>query len=663
MAGSIGSGEYAFMDFMKGLKSLSGGTSAYPGSLTADGFPDGTLSVNMFGITQVPVSSISTEDWIVDWIGQISTGANSGVRLDPSVAGITVVSGASFVNGSTAFTMGLKGTNGRVQFNCQGHSVTQFTVNFLTTGTFSGFTSLRLYPAQYESLLNSGEIYYPPFLAVIRQLNPRVLRFLDYSGINASNYPSYSYLPSASHLGHGVFVWNTTSWAGTIGGTDTYTCSAPSGWGGLVDGAIVQGQLTNANTSTTPTLNVNSTGAKTIYRIGSQSAIGNTGVAAGAIAANSLGTLVFDSTLDAWMWNSGGLNNYVPLSMQVALCNKLGMDYWFQIPHLWPDSSVTSAAQYIRANLNSGLRCFVEWSNEVWNSIFAQSNHAYLRGGIALGSLGVVRQEYGWYALRVRQTMEAATNAWSPRSSSELVRVLAFQEAANTTNSELRFNGSDLGSFGYNVAPNRPADWVDVGSFATYVGGAQIVEFQASYANTMTDALNAADDYDSGDATRMTSALNWLDTDLRAGTRNSTLGSATLKNHTDNIFPGLVTLLNTYGKSLACYEGSPDPVAPTTATLTSLSINTAYSAKLSTLITAYKNDDRFLQLTYDLYQSIVSAFGSTALPAWFDFVFQTSPVHQWSLYPTNLDSTPFKSFDATELWNARQRRVRLTATA
>lgn len=641
LAGAVGYGDFAYLNFIKNMRSFqASGTFAYPGALNANGFPVGTLSADVFGIITVPTSVTGAEDWIIDWAGQVSTGSNIGLIVDPTPGGANVVSGGANAVGG-AFTLNCFGSNGKVRFNCQGNAATTMLIKFPTTGNYSGFTSLRLYPAKYESLINSGEVWYPPFLDVINTLKPGVLRFLDLTSVNASQSPGYAYLPGQDVLTYSGPFW--PAWAGTISGTDTYSCSAPSGWGGLVDKAIVQGQFTNANTIAGATLNVGGTGGVPIWRMGGVSATGQHSLQVGSISANSLGTLIYDQTLGAWLYRADGLTSYLPLSLQVNLCNRTLCDFWFQVPAYWSDSDVVSAIAYIRDNLDSRLKCHLEFSNEIWNAIFEQTNWSYHRGEIALGALGFVRQVYGWYALRVRQIMEAATSAWSPRSLSQLRRVMAYQFQGSPANTEpYRFQGVDLGSFGYNVAPNRPIDWCDVESAAPYLYGTQIANFDGNYHAPMTEALAAADGYASSDPARMSSALDFADSDVRAGSLD-VFNSA--------IFPSSKTLAQTYNKQFVAYEGGYECLAPTTSRLTALGIDASYAAKINNLIVAYKNDDRFRKLYLDFYQKLVDGIGPDAVPAQYALLLEQTPIWQWALYPGNIESTPYKSFDAIVEWN------------
>ena len=62
------------------------------------------------------------------------------------------------------------------------------------------------------------------------------------------------------------------------------------------------------------------------------------------------------------------------LENMIALCNELGADAWFCMPHQADDAFVTNFATMVRDNLNTDLKIYVEWSNEVWNVGFSQSN-------------------------------------------------------------------------------------------------------------------------------------------------------------------------------------------------------------------------------------------------------------------------------------------------
>ena len=66
----------------------------------------------------------------------------------------------------------------------------------------------------------------------------------------------------------------------------------------------------------------------------------------------------------------------VPVEIMVALVNKVNADPWFNMPHQATDEYIRQFATYVRDNLLSHLIAYVEYSNEVWNFQFQQSQFA-----------------------------------------------------------------------------------------------------------------------------------------------------------------------------------------------------------------------------------------------------------------------------------------------
>jgi hypothetical protein len=71
---------------------------------------------------------------------------------------------------------------------------------------------------------------------------------------------------------------------------------------------------------------------------------------------------------------SGGRG--VPLEYMVSLCNLQQASPWFNIPHLADDEYVEKFANYVKDHLSPSLNIYVEYSNEVWNTIFKQHRYA-----------------------------------------------------------------------------------------------------------------------------------------------------------------------------------------------------------------------------------------------------------------------------------------------
>ncbi len=70
----------------------------------------------------------------------------------------------------------------------------------------------------------------------------------------------------------------------------------------------------------------------------------------------------------------------VALEWMIDLCNRLQVDAWFCMPHKADDEYVRRFASMVKERLDERLRVYVEYSNEVWNGMFAQHRYAAERG-------------------------------------------------------------------------------------------------------------------------------------------------------------------------------------------------------------------------------------------------------------------------------------------
>src|SRR5262249_14319618 len=77
---------------------------------------------------------------------------------------------------------------------------------------------------------------------------------------------------------------------------------------------------------------------------------------------------------------SHGTDKGVAAEYMLALPNALDPPPWFSTPHKAPDDFVRHFARLAKARLKPSLRVYVEYSNEVWNGIFAQAGYARERG-------------------------------------------------------------------------------------------------------------------------------------------------------------------------------------------------------------------------------------------------------------------------------------------
>ncbi|NJM89345.1 MAG: cadherin-like domain-containing protein [Hydrococcus sp. RU_2_2] len=65
--------------------------------------------------------------------------------------------------------------------------------------------------------------------------------------------------------------------------------------------------------------------------------------------------------------------NGVPVEVMVKLANQADIDPWFTMPHAASNDYIANFARYVRDNLESGRKVYVELSNELWNVGFKQS--------------------------------------------------------------------------------------------------------------------------------------------------------------------------------------------------------------------------------------------------------------------------------------------------
>ncbi len=80
-------------------------------------------------------------------------------------------------------------------------------------------------------------------------------------------------------------------------------------------------------------------------------------------------------------YHTQGTSRGVALKHMIDLCNELGADPWFCMPHKADDGYVYSFAAQVKQHLRPDLNVYIEWSNEVWNSQFPQHNWVKDRSG------------------------------------------------------------------------------------------------------------------------------------------------------------------------------------------------------------------------------------------------------------------------------------------
>ena len=115
----------------------------------------------------------------------------------------------------------------------------------------------------------------------------------------------------------------------------------------------------------------------------------------------------------------------VPVEVMVDLCNRLKVNPWFCLPHAANDDYVRQFATAVKRQLDPALKVYVEYSNEVWNSQFAQTRYAGEQGR----KLGFAEKDWeaGWHYATWRsvQLHQIWEQVFGGRD--RLVRVIASQ--------------------------------------------------------------------------------------------------------------------------------------------------------------------------------------------------------------------------------------------
>lgn len=617
---------HARINYFEIAQSRSGtGGYAWPNYVDANGYPIADLPNTLrFQVSTEDLLRNYTGNWVIKWTGFLAS-----MSLSPGTANFSVSEGNSapndYVAALSSTVMILSGTNGRVVWKCGTlFNTMPFTFDAGAVGWDGTLNNLVMVKEADEAAWDAGQKWRQEYLDYIAYVNPHGMRFLDWQPICSEFVDKWSQRCRESEFTYGADRAPSTSWVGTLSGDQTYSAAAatdtPGTW---TDYECFYGYIASANTGNDPTINIGGRGAKTLKSY-AQAQITTGSLAAGFYS------FMYVAVHDTVIVYGSLPHQGVPPEICIDLCNQTSTNLYINIPPHANDDYVTQLVTLIRTTLNSGLKCTIELGNEFWNIFSFSAGHVYGKKGVALGLNA--DQNYamlGMIGLRTRQVMEVATTAWSPRTMSELHRTTGIQLQGSTVNAQTyQFNGQDLGSYGYNVAPNRPIDWCDSVAGAPYIEAAQFKQYDAQYGPPLVSqaALDAADDYDSGDATRMADALAWLDNDTRRGIYDGSRWYTTMDDIFEDYLPAWNTMMGTYGKQLIGYEGGLGMVPPSTSRCTAMGISTTYSAKIAALISAYKKGYYGKKLISD-YLNKWDAFANFGVPA----MFTNIGVDGWSM--------------------------------
>jgi hypothetical protein len=247
-----------------------------------------------------------------------------------------------------------------------------------------------------------------------------VIRFMDWPPANTTNQTTWATRKPVDYVFYSGAEYRLSMWAGeTTNVGDAYTAPlTPSGWVGLVDKATVIVKFNASASGDSATLTVAGT-TKTIRNSygDATSSGGNTRPSAGRF-----GTLVYDSTLDAWLKYGGdvaagdqGLGNGVPPEVMLTVATRLGVHLYVTTPYLASDpltDYIPSLAAYLRDSAPSWMIPRFEGPNETWNSSsgFFATRYAWNK---AFAYWGVTTDHNNWFGKTVSLAGQAVSSAYS----------------------------------------------------------------------------------------------------------------------------------------------------------------------------------------------------------------------------------------------------------
>lgn len=127
----------------------------------------------------------------------------------------------------------------------------------------------------------------------------------------------------------------------------------------------------------------------------------------------------------------------VPVEIMIELANVAEKAPWFTMPHQATDDFITQFATVVRDHLLPSTPVYVEYSNEVWNSAFAQAGWVEAQGISEWpGSLeSAFTKRINWYGKRSAEVCDLWRSVFGS-SPERIVCVMASQAANSWTASE-----------------------------------------------------------------------------------------------------------------------------------------------------------------------------------------------------------------------------------
>lgn len=111
----------------------------------------------------------------------------------------------------------------------------------------------------------------------------------------------------------------------------------------------------------------------------------------------------------------------------VALANETNADPWFTIPHKATDDYIRKFATYVKNHLEEGRVARFEFSNEVWNGMFEQSQYAHRRAVALWGASDDGPGRMEWYGMRAARMAQIVANVFGDETGERALNVFSTQ--------------------------------------------------------------------------------------------------------------------------------------------------------------------------------------------------------------------------------------------
>lgn len=615
-------GDFAFLNCMKTAQAwgtISNAGPPDPSTLDSDGYPTSITNGGVYTKFFVPTQAKRLGNYVARWSGNgtVYTSLFNNtivptVTLTGSVASNVLTagspSGGSIQKGMTLSTggmvgdqltgsAGLAGTYSIVSGTNAGSQTITLSGGSKVSSTGSGryvfsttdstflvgisaitgprITNLEVFHVDDEALLDAGEVFGVKFKQKLMEANFGVIRFMQWQNNNQCNMVGWTSRKPLTYAYYAGSEFRASLYAGTATlASAAYTIAAPSGWilttgGKPADKTQIHLKFGTVVTSACTLKVTGGTGGDTgdINILSEYSAALSSGGNSYPII-NTLATLTYDATLDAWIKRGGdvadfdmGIDNGIPPELWFRLCAEIGAH-----PHVCPPAFtcdpdtgyITSMASHHKTNYfdNSAAPWMVpryEGPNELWNTApqYYITPYAIAKATSTAYNWGVNANYNNWYGKVLSIMGQALANVYSLGNLGRTYHVLCgVQSGAADTTGQVDASDPRMTSAAFVLdstvqspyVKSAAKNWVSAVAVASYL--------TPSYYNSATESGFAAE-YAAGSAARKAEIANAYADSINWGTRPGNLASY------DMWWPNWKTWAQKHGISVMTqYEGA-----------------------------------------------------------------------------------------------------------